>query len=128
MPSSDLAGRLSGLHVFIAEDEFHVLQLLEDMLDELGCIIDGSASSVPAALAGAGETQAQAALLDVNLRGRPIYPVARVLRDRAIPFVFSTGYGTAGIEPEWTRYPVLQKPFAIEHLAAALAGLVPSSR
>ncbi|MGN6312392.1 MAG: response regulator [Rhodanobacteraceae bacterium] len=111
---------IMGLHVFLAEDEFHVLQLIEDMLVDLGCVIADSVSSLDAALERAGETKAQVAILDVNLRGRAAYPAALALRDRGIPVVFSTGYGAAGLEPEWQDCPVVQKPFASEQLAATL--------
>jgi CheY-like chemotaxis protein len=119
--TSDLTSALAGLRVFVAEDEFHVLQLVEDMLVELGCAIADSVSSLHAALDRAAATEGQIAVLDVNLRGKKIFPVAQILRERGIPIVFSTGYGDAGIEAEWKCCPVIQKPFAIEQLEAALA-------
>jgi DNA-binding LytR/AlgR family response regulator len=118
---------LAGLRIFIAEDEFHVLQLIEDMLAELGCVICDSVSSVRAALDRATATEAQIAVLDVNLRGKKIFPAAQVLQDRGIAVVFSTGYGEGGIEAGWEACPVLQKPFAIERLEAALAQVAPGS-
>lgn len=126
-PSS--TGALAGLRVFVAEDEFHVLQLIEDMLSELGCAVTDSVSSVPNALERAAATQAEVAVLDVNLRGKAIFPAAQILRDRGIPVLFSTGYGRLdGIEPPWETCPVIQKPFAIEQLEAALARLVSNHR
>lgn len=119
---------IAGLRVFLAEDEFHVLQLIEDMLADLGCVIADSVSSLDTALDRAGGTTAQVALLDVNLRGKAAYPVAQVLRDRGVPVVFSTGYGAAGLEPEWQDCPVVQKPFAIDQLAASLAQIACSLR
>jgi CheY-like chemotaxis protein len=113
-----------GLRVFVAEDEFHVLQLIEDMLTDLGCEIVDSVSSVREGLDKAAATQAQVALLDVNLRGKAIFPVAQILRDRGIPIVFSTGYGAEGIGAEWKTCPVIQKPFVIDGLQAILAGVV----
>ena len=124
MTSSEPLGAIAGLRVFVAEDEFHVLQLIEDMLLELGCIVADSVSGFRAALDRAATTQAQAAVLDVNLHGKRIFPVAQVLRDRQIPIVFSTGYGGDGIDDQWKTCPVLQKPFAIEQLEAALTKLV----
>jgi DNA-binding response OmpR family regulator len=121
MPGSDLASNVSGLRVFLAEDEFHVLQLIEDMLVELGCIVVNSSSNVSAAMRAAETTEAQVAMLDINLAGKPIYPVARILKHRGIPVLFSTGYGFAGIDPEWKRCSVIQKPFAIGELCSALA-------
>ncbi len=90
MSTTDPTSPLAGLRVFVAEDEFHILALIEDMLVELGCAVADSVSSVRAALDRAGTTDAQVAVLDVNLRGSPIFPAAQVLRERGIPIVFST--------------------------------------
>ncbi len=120
MPGSDLAAKVSGLRVFLAEDEFHVLLLIEDMLGELGCLVVNSSSNILAAMRAAETTEAQLAILDINLAGQPTYPVARILKDRGIPLLFSTGYGFAGIDPEWKSCSVIQKPFAIGELCSAL--------
>ncbi|MGH6681882.1 MAG: response regulator, partial [Bradyrhizobium sp.] len=119
----DPTSPLAGLRVFVAEDEFHVLQLVEDMLAELGCAICDSVSSVTAALDRAAATEAQIAVLDVNLRGKTIFPAAQILRDRGLAIVFSTGYGIDGLGAEWKTFPVIQKPFAIERLERVLIQL-----
>jgi CheY-like chemotaxis protein len=118
---------LTGLRIFVAEDEFHIRCLIEEMLVELGCIITESVSSLRAALDRAGATEAQVAVLDINLRGERVFAVARILRDRGIPIVFSTGYGRDGMDTEWTACPVIQKPFTIERLKAALTQVAPES-
>jgi hypothetical protein len=56
----------------------------------------------------------------VNVAGEPIYPVAEALDARKIPFVFSTGYGSAGIKDAFRNRPVLQKPFAQNDLKQKL--------
>jgi CheY-like chemotaxis protein len=61
-----------------------------------------------------------AAVLDVNLGGDPVYPVARRLADAGVPFVFATGYGASGIHEDWAGRPVVQKPFLSEALGTAL--------
>ena len=88
----------AGLRVFIVEDEFQVLLLLEDMLAELGCFVVGVSSTVSSALDKAQTCEADAAILDVNLAGQKVYPVAERLRHRGTPIIFSTGYGLAGLE------------------------------
>ena len=123
MPASNMSSAIAGLRVFVAEDEFHVLQLIEDMLLELGCTVVDSVSGLHTALERAAVTQAEAAVLDVNLHGKTIFPVAQILRDRGIPIIFSTGYGRDGIDRQWKSYPVVQKPFAIEQLEATLTEL-----
>jgi CheY-like chemotaxis protein len=120
MTTSGSTGALAGLRVFIAEDEFLILQLIEDMLLDLGCVVADSVPSVSAALQRAATTDAQVAVLDVNLRGEVIFPVAQALDQRGIPFIFSSGYGADGVAPEWRGRPVIQKPFSIEQLQAAL--------
>jgi hypothetical protein len=56
------------------------------------------------------KTPISAALLDVNLNGDLVYPLAETLRDREIPFVFVTGYGVESIDPRFRNIQVLQKP------------------
>jgi CheY-like chemotaxis protein len=112
---------LSGLKIFLAEDEFAVLLLIEDMLATLGCKVAAAASTLASASQRAENCDVDAAVLDINLSGKRIYPVADILRRRNVPIIFSTGYGLTGIDPEWAHYPVVQKPFAIEQLARALA-------
>ena len=112
---------LSGVRVFVVEDEFAVLMLMEDMLMELGCELVGTASRMAEAISGAQNSGCDAAVLDVNINGEPIDPVAEVLAARRVPMVFSTGYGRSGLDVRWREHPVLQKPYRVEELAAALA-------
>ena len=51
------------------------------------------------------------AIVDVNLDGQPSYPIAEILKGRGVPFVFATGYGSKGIDPNFVDSPVLAKPF-----------------
>lgn len=117
--SGDLPG-LGGARVLVVEDEFAVLLLIEDMLSELGCEIVGTATRLSDALALAGRAECDAAILDVNINGENVGPVAETLAARGIPMVFSTGYGPSGIESRWRERPALQKPYRIEEFAAAL--------
>jgi DNA-binding response OmpR family regulator len=59
-------------------------------------------------------------VLDVNLDGQLVFPVAELLRSRQLPFVFSTGYGRIGVPETFKGYQVLSKPFAIEELEQKL--------
>jgi CheY-like chemotaxis protein len=111
---------LSGVLVFVVEDEFAVLLLLVDMLLDLGCEVAGTASRMKDALAIVGVTECDAAVLDVNINGETIDPVAEILVARGTPVIFSTGYGPSGIDPRWRDCPVLQKPYRIEDFAGAL--------
>ncbi len=111
---------LNGLRVLVVEDEAAISLLLEDMLLDFGCEVIGPAARLSAALEMVETEAPDLAILDVNVAGEPIYPVAEALHRRGIPFVFSTGYGSAGIKDAFRERPVLQKPFAQHDLRQKL--------
>ena len=111
---------LNGLRVLVVEDEAAISLLLEDMLLDFGCEVIGPAARLSAALDAVQRESIDLAILDVNVAGEPIYPVAEALVQRRIPFVFSTGYGSAGIKDAFRDRPVLQKPFAQHDLKQKL--------
>ncbi|ENZ80920.1 MULTISPECIES: response regulator [Caulobacter] len=115
---------LSSLKVLVVEDEALVSMLVEDMLTDLGCAIVGPAAEIEEALRLAGSADIDAALLDVNLGGRPIFPVADALKARGVPFAFASGYGEAGLSDDHRGAAVLQKPFREADLRRVLEGLV----
>jgi len=102
--------------VLLVEDEALIAMLLEDMLSDLGCDVIATAPQIDEAVALARTETIDLAIVDINLRGVPAYPVACALRERRIPFAFVTGYGAAGTDPAYRDVPVLQKPFRGEHL------------
>ncbi len=101
------------LRVLIVEDEALVAMLLEDMLSDAGYELATTVNAIPAALQYVAEQAADFdfAILDVNLNGVPIFPVAEALAALGKPFAFSTGYGNGGLPPQWRDRPTLQKPF-----------------
>jgi CheY-like chemotaxis protein len=113
-------GDLTGLRILVVEDEAAISLLLEDMLLDFGCEVVGPAARLAAALEAVAREKVDLAILDVNVAGEPIYPVAEALAARSIPFVFSTGYGSAGIRDAFRDRPVLQKPFAQHDLKQKL--------
>ena len=112
---------LTGLKVLVVEDEGSVAFMIEDMLQDLGCIVEASVARLEDARRIADAAAVDLAVLDVNLNGSPVFPVAEILRRRGIPFVFSTGYGASGVSEEFRNYPILSKPFKIEDLQQKLA-------
>ena len=120
MTDSLTDGDLNGLRVLVVEDEAAISLLLEDMLLDFGCEVIGPAARLAAALDAVERETVDLAILDVNVAGEPIYPVAEALAQRQIPFVFSTGYGSAGIKDAYRDRPVLQKPFAQHDLKQKL--------
>ena len=119
---TDLA-QLDGLRVLVVEDEMMVSMLIEDMLTDLGCVVVGPASRLDEAIQLANDTQLDCAVLDVNLGGQPIFPLADILRAKGVPFAFATGYGDAGLRDADRGSPVLQKPFREGDLARVLGEL-----
>lgn len=111
---------LAGLRILVVEDEAAISLLLEDMLLDFGCEVVGPAARLATALEVVAREEVDLAILDVNVAGEPIYPVAEALAARSIPFVFSTGYGSAGIRDTFRDRPVLQKPFAQHDLKQKL--------
>lgn len=98
--------------------------LVEDMLRDLGCAGVQHATDVREALASLKNRRPDFAVLDVNLAGEQVYPVAERLDAIGVPFAFATGYGRAGMPDRWASRPVIQKPFRQETLAAALTAIV----
>jgi two-component sensor histidine kinase/DNA-binding response OmpR family regulator len=96
--------------MLIAEDEALVAIMMEDVAIELGWSVVGPFSRTADALAAAKTDDIHAAILDVNLGGETVYPVADTLMARGVPFVFATGYGAESIDRRFACAPVLQKP------------------
>jgi len=117
-PSSDSP------RVLVVEDEYLIRMLLEDMLDELGYGVAAAVGTISEAQQMATEGKFNAAILDVNLDGQEIFPVADILVKRGLPFVFVTGYGERSLPEAYRRWPALQKPFQAEQLKTTLAGLI----
>lgn len=113
---------LKGRKVLVVEDEMMIAMLVEDMLADLGCEVVGPAHNVSGALDVVADADPlDAALLDVNLGGQPVFAVADALRSRSVPIVFCTGYGDAGLREVDRGSPVLQKPYRASELADALS-------
>ena len=100
----DGGGPFQGRKVLVVEDEMMIAMLVEDMLDELGCTVVGPAHALAPALdLASSATEIDAALLDINLGGQPVFAIADALRARGVPMIFSTGYGEAGLREDRSR-------------------------
>jgi CheY-like chemotaxis protein len=111
------------LRVLIVEDEGIVAMWLADALADLGCIVVGPAARVTKALALIDSERVEAAILDINVAGETVFPVADKLLERGIPFVFATGYGIAGLTDAHRDRTVLQKPYLLDTLQRTLEEL-----
>ena len=102
----------------IVEDEALVAMALRETLDDLGFSVLGPFNRISEAMVALRNNRIDAAVLDVNLGGELIYPLADVLAADHVPFVFITGYGADEIEPRYASVPVLQKPIETGALEA----------
>jgi PAS domain S-box-containing protein len=109
-----------GDEVFLVEDEPLVAMMLTDMLTELGLRVNGPHGTLSTAMAAARVAESKAAILDVNLAGEKIYPVADILDNQKVPFVFVTGYARDSIDKRFSEKVVLQKPIERQKLREIL--------
>ena len=101
--------------LLVVEDDVLIRMLLADMLGEIGYTVAGEAASIDEALEATRKTDFDLAILDADLEGRSVSPVADALVARDIRFVFVTGYDDHGLFAYRDR-PTLKKPFQIDAL------------
>jgi ActR/RegA family two-component response regulator len=118
---------LKGKRVLVLEDDVLLAMDLEDSLNECGVEVIGPCSSVDAAL-GFIDNTLDAAVIDLNLRGKYSFPVIDKLRFYDIPFVICSGYAELpGMRDKLVDFPVLSKPCDVEKLARTLISLLPDA-
>ena len=110
----------TGGSVFLVEDEAMIRMMVADMLEDLGYRVAAEAGDIGEATRLARSCAFDIAILDVNVNGKVISPVAEVIQARNIPFVFATGYGAQGLPEEYRDRPTLQKPFQMDTLKGML--------
>lgn len=106
--------------VLLVEDEAIVGMMMRDILLEHGLFVIGPCCSLREAMSSVGTAEVDCAILDLNLGGDPVYPVAEVLLARGIPFLFVTGYGRESIDERFKGVSILQKPIVREGLERQL--------
>jgi DNA-binding response OmpR family regulator len=116
---------LRGCRILIVEDEYLLADDLCQALEDTGAKVLGPVGSVGDATALiAREAEIDAAVLDVNLQGEMVYPVADVLRARGVPFAFVTGYDHWALPDRFADTPHVEKPFKSHKVAAVLGPLI----
>jgi CheY-like chemotaxis protein len=110
---------LAGKRILVVEDEAIVAAMLEDILLSLGVRVIGPCATLAEGLAAAGSAELDGAVLDVNLRGERVDPLAQALRERGVPIVFATGYGQS-LKEQAGMFPVVDKPYTEAQLIEAL--------
>lgn len=122
------AGQTVRLRVMIVEDEVIIAMDLAAMMRELGHEVVKLANRVDTGAAFATSGEFDLAILDVNVRGELSFPIAAILRERGIPFIFASGYGERGLIDGFRDTPVLTKPYTAVGLAEVLTLTLPESR
>jgi len=125
-PAPGRGGGLKGSRVLIVEDAVLLALELEIGLSEAGAVVIGPAYELDEAMALLDQP-IDAAVLDANLNGHSVGPVAEALAARGVPFVFATGYGETGGGPGGFNAPVIRKPYDVTQVAAAVAELLRST-
>ena len=119
--------RPRGGAVFLVEDEVMIRMMVADMLEELGYRVVAEAGEISEAIRLLQSTEFDFAILDVNVNGKVISPVADLIKARNRPFIFATGYGSSGLPEEYRDRPALQKPFQLETLARMIDNTLKST-
>jgi CheY-like chemotaxis protein len=107
-----------GLRAFVVEDEAMIRILIADMLGELGHTVAAEAGHIDEAARLAQSTEFDLAILDVNLKGKLITPVAELIRARGRPIIFATGYGSEGVPEEFRGLPA-ENPGSLDRRSSA---------
>jgi CheY-like chemotaxis protein len=106
--------------ILIVEDEPLIAMMLEDFLESLGHSVAGTCDSVEGALQKVETGGFDLAILDVNLKGENVWPVASRLRERKVPFVIATGGHVDPPPAEFNDAPVIEKPYTVDRVTPAI--------
>ena len=119
---------LAGCRILVVEDEMLIAVMIEETLQDLGCVVVGPVAKLDAALRLARDEALDAAILDVTIRGGQVYPVAEHLFVRGIPFVLASGYGDWALPENLQDQPRLTKPFSARDIEKHVRLLCPGRR
>ena len=109
--------------ILLVEDEPLVGLLTQNMLTEMGFVVTNACHTLQEAMTAAKTDRFDGAVLDMNLSGTPVYPLADLLTAKGIPFIFVTGYSSEVVEKRFGGVPLVQKPIDENALVEALTGL-----
>jgi len=109
------------LRVLVVEDEMLLAMLVEDSLVDFGCDVVGPVARVADGVKLASSERLDGAILDINIAGSEVFPVASELARRSVPFIFISGYDLNNLPQVWRSRPALRKPFQPQDLARSMA-------
>ncbi len=110
--------------VLVVEDEYMLADDLRELLDREGAVVVGPVATEADALALLEDGTVDCAILDINLRGRMVYPLAHTLRERQVPFLFVSGYESSHPSAGFDDVELIQKPFAPELVIRGINRLI----
>jgi len=113
--------------ILIVEDEPLIAMMLEDFIQSLGHEVSGNCDSVGSALAEIARADFDLAILDVNLKGESVWPVAAALRAKGIPFVLATGGHVDPPPAEFDNVPTIEKPYTIDRVTPIIEAVLTSA-
>ena len=115
---------LEGRRILLVEDSPVVAPFTAELLQEVGCVVVGPAPNMAAAreLIEAGEFDA--AVMDIHIRGVRVFPLCETLAAKGVPFLLTSGYADRSMPDKWNDRPRVQKPYTLEQLKDALAGVL----
>ena len=111
---------LEGKRVLVVEDEYLISLVVQEVLSDAGCIVVGPFGRVQDALMAAQLETVDIALLDVNVAGERVFPVAYLLEEKGTPFLFATGYGQSAFPRDRPGWEACTKPFKSGELIECL--------
>jgi len=115
---------MSARNILVVEDEPLIAMMLEDFLESLGHSVSATCESVKDALDAADKGGFDLAILDVNLKGESVWPVATRLREQNVPFVIATGGHVDPPPAEFANVPVIEKPYTVDRVTPAIEAAV----
>lgn len=123
MNETNAAGGLKGKRILLVEDSPVIAPFTADILEDLGCVLVGTAPNMAVAREMAESEEFDAALMDVRIRGDRSFAICEMLDAKGIPFVFTSGYADWQLPDKWQDRPRLQKPYTLEQVEEALKQL-----
>ena len=115
---------LNGRRIMVVEDEVLIAMVIEAALEDQGCIVVGPFGRLQEAMFAAQTECFDAAIMDVNLAGERIFPLAEILSDRAVPFLLLSGYGERALPDDRQHWKLQSKPFEMARVIASITEMI----
>lgn len=122
-----MTDQLKQRRVLVVEDSPLIAEATGDMLRDLGCVVVGPTGSLAVAMDLAASEKLDAAVIDVNIRGWKVFPVADALASRGVPFLFASGYADWSLPEHLEDRPRLEKPYNATTLERKLLEILSGS-